>query len=633
LPGLILIAAFVAQAQTQADGMKAVEYENFATARRIFTQLIKNSASDAMNYYYLGVADCNMGKIDSARIIFNAGTEADPKSISNYIGLGRTYLEQNNAQQAQQYFDKAKSLTNQKDISLYLMMADAYTNSQHPDYNMSINLLNKAIEYTNKNAEVYWELGNAYEGLDKSGDAVNAYERATDLDPNMAKAYTRIGVIWRNAQRGEFSKQSFDKALEVDPNYPPAYRELAEFYHAVGQEAKATETYQKYLSMADQDDNTQFRYAQFLFLTKKYQDALNILNGQKQRMDVPVMYRMLGYANYEVGNYEEGLKNMRAFFVKSDPAKVISSDYEYLGKLELKTGDEADGFNDVAKSISIDSTRYYLEDTVATYLYKQKRYAEAGDIYARKIKEMPKNAALKDVAGTYFMAGKAYYFGHRFGSTDTVFMKLSQISPDWPISYLFRARCYLHLDSVDTAHSKAFPFYQMFIDKAHNDSSTLRKELAEAYQYLGNYNGFNRCYGASLYYFNKALALVDPNDPSVSDMNETVKAIKSQYKQLPGPPITVQKDSAGYEFGAIINGKEVTCLYSPAITGISITQEGDSQLSSMTKADIVKVGDRSLKNVPINTAADATRPISMGADVLNKMNIVFDYASSSLLQR
>jgi tetratricopeptide (TPR) repeat protein len=635
LTGLILFSALTAWGQNQADGIKAIEYENLLTAKRIFLQLTAGNTSDPLNYYYLGIVYSSIGKIDSARIAFNAGVQADPKMIHNYIGLGRTYLDQNNQQQAQQYFDKAKSLTTHKDLNLYIHMANAYTNSQHPDYNMSVTLLNKAIEYSNKNAEVYWELGNAYEGLGKSGDAVNAYERALELNPGYAKAHTRIGVIWRNARRGELSNESFKKATTIDPNYPPAYREEAELFHAIGQDDKAREAFEKYRSLADKDDNLEYRYGVFLFLTNKYQDALNVFNELKSRMTNPILYRLLGYSNYEVGNYAEGLRYMKLFFLESDPAKILPSDYEYLGKLELRTGNEEKAFGGISEAILRDSSKYYLEDTLATHLYKQKRYAEAGDHYMLKIAAMPKNTPFKEVASSYFQAGKAYFFGKKYKSSDSVFAKLSSLSPDWPISYLFRARNHLYIDSLDTARSKAFPYYQMFVSKAYADSNTFRKELTEAYQYLGNYNAFNRSYGASLYYFGKVMIL----DPNNNEVAATIKDIRDNYKQPAASSIAIAKDSAGYQIPSIINGNTINCTYDPMTLGLSVSPEGSSRYfggkgnGSAAMASILKVGDRSLKNVTLSLSENQKREITMGADVLNRMNIVLDYASSSLLLR
>jgi len=623
------------KAQTTADGIKALDYENYATARRIFSQLVKSQPDNALNYYYLGIVYCNLGKIDSARMVFTAGTQADPKSIYNYVGLGRTFLEQNNAQQANQYFDKAKSLTTQKDITQYKLIADAYSSAAHPNYDMAVTLLKKAIEYNNKDAEVYWILGKTYEAMNKSGDAVSAYERATELNPSYANSFTHIGVIWRNARNLNLSKESFDKALQADPNFPPAYRELAEFYFYTGKYDLATQTYQKYLEIADKDDETQFRYAKFLFVIKKYQDAINILNKLRGKISSPILYRLLGYSYYEIGNYQEGISHLDTFFQKTDSSKIIPSDYEYLGKLQIKTGMDSIGFLTIQKAILLDSTKYELYDTIATYLYKQKKFDKAGEFYEKKLRAMPSNVPFQQKANSLFQEGKTFYYAHNYLKCDSIFMILAKLSPQWPYSYLFRARCQLFIDSLDTVRSKAFPFYNLFLSKAYADTIHFKAELAETYQYLGNYNTHYKNYGVGLYYFNKVIEMNGGN----ADVIATVKWIKENYKTQPGNPIPATKDTTGFLIPAIINGHSLTPLYDPGLMGIGVTQEGSSQLivtgsdGENTKGVIVKVGDHSLKNVAVTIVPDQKQPVAIGPDVLNKMNIVFDYPSSSLLQR
>src|SRR5678809_746796 len=93
---LFLGSIVAARAQTTDDGIKSLDYENYSSARRILSELVKQQPTNPLNYYYLGIAYCNLGKIDSAQMVFNAGMQADPKSIYNFVGMGRTYLEQNN---------------------------------------------------------------------------------------------------------------------------------------------------------------------------------------------------------------------------------------------------------------------------------------------------------------------------------------------------------------------------------------------------------------------------------------------------------------------------------------------------------------------------------------------------------
>ncbi|MGB3075716.1 MAG: tetratricopeptide repeat protein, partial [Chitinophagales bacterium] len=131
---VLLLYVFTTSAQTTEDGIKAIDYENYGTAKRIFNQLIRQNPLDARNYYYLGQAHNWLGQLDSARIAYSAGAAADPKSIYNFVGLGRSFLDQNNTLKAKENFDRAQSLTSSKDILQYVLLADAYSSGLHPNY-------------------------------------------------------------------------------------------------------------------------------------------------------------------------------------------------------------------------------------------------------------------------------------------------------------------------------------------------------------------------------------------------------------------------------------------------------------------------------------------------------------------
>ena len=641
----LLFGATALRAQTREEGIKALDAENYATAQRIFTQLIRQTPSDHLNYYYLGIDYCVQSKIDSAKIIFNQGIQADPKSYYNYVGMGRAYLEENNKQKAMENFDKAKSLTTQKDVNLLMILGDAYTSAAHPDYAQALTFLNKAVELTNKNPEVYYVLGKTYEAMpNKSGDAVSAYERSTELDPKMAKSYTRLGVIWRNAMKGQFSSDNFQKAIDADPNFAPAYREWGELYAATGQYEKANSMYEKYLAMADKDCETEFRHAQFLFLTKKYQDARNKLEGLDCNTEKAVYWRLLSYSEYEGGDYEHALQGLKTFFNKIDSQKVLASDYEYLGLAQIKAGDDSTGAINLAKAIGKDSSKFELFNTLGKMYYDQKRYPEAADFYQKKIDAAPKDAQLVD----YFNVGRSYYLSGQtihqtdlaqarmyYAKADSAFTQVIKWNPAWPIGYQWRARSNYAMDSPnpDSVKGLAAPYYHQLIEKATSDPAKYSKELYEAYKYVGDINAIRENYGAAIYYYDQAMAI----NPTATDVKETYDAVKAQYKQVPGGTIPTAKTDTGYTVQAIINGNNVTCLYMPGITGIAVTEQGKAQVigseSNGNQIALVKIGEHSVKSVPVTVMSELPHPVAIGADVLNKMNMVFDYASGSLLQK
>lgn len=622
----------IALAQSNNDGLKALDYENYATAKSIFKKSIAQQPNEAKNFYYLGLTYSTLGKTDSARIIFNAGTQADPKSIYNYIGLGRTYLDQNNQQKANEYFDKAKSLTTQKDITQYILLADAYTNSSHPDCQQAINLLNKATEYNNKSADVYYELGNANECLNKGGDAVSAYEHSAELDPTFAKADTRVGVIWRLARNYQQSLAAFQKALAADPNFPPAYREMAELYFYTGQFDKAKETFKKYLDLADKDDYTQFRYAQYLFLTKDYQGSLDIINSLQSKIDDPILWRLSAYSNYELGNYKEGLDQLNTFISKTDPQKLLSSDYEYYAKLLSKTGQDSLALTYFLKAIEKDSTKFSLYGDMAGILFQEKKYHEAAVDYVEKINAARKEATLQD----YFNEGKSFYFAKEFMQADTAFADMINLNKQWPIGYFWRARVWTNLDSPDSAKGLAAPFYHQVVEKAIADTSKYKKELIESYKYLGDINALKENYGASLYYYGKYMAL----DPANTEVPKTIESVKALYKNPAISTIALTKNDSGqYIIPGTINTSSVNFVFKTSEPGITLSRQSAGQYlgkadgTTMANADKVTIGNRTVKNLRVTVLDTLPNPAEIGPWALNHFNIVVDYTTGSLLLR
>ncbi|MEO6168532.1 MAG: tetratricopeptide repeat protein [Chitinophagales bacterium] len=619
-------------AQSTEDGIKSIDYENFATAKRIFNQLIRQNPVDGRNYYYLGEAHNSLAQLDSARIAYSAGITADPKSIYNYIGLGRTFLDQNNLQKAKENFDKAQEFTSPKDILQYVLLADAYASGLHPNYQEAVNQLNKAITYNNKSADVYWQLGLAYEGQRKGGEAVSAYERAAELNPSFAKALTHTGVIWRLARNYNQSLASFQKALQADQNFPPAYREMAELYFYTGQFDKAKEAYQKYLDLADKDDYTQFRYAQYLFLTKDYQGSLSILDALRAKIDIPVMYRLSAYSNYESGNYETGLEQINTYFKKVDSARILPSDYEYYAKLLSKSGQDSLAILNYQEAIELDSTNFPFYNDIGAIYFQEKKYHEASEAYQKKVDASKKDATLQD----YFNVGKSAYFAKDFMEADTAFASMSEMNKQWPISYFWRARVMTNLDNPDSVKGLAAPYYQQVIEKALVDTVKYKKELIESYKYLGDINALNENYGASLYYYNKHMTL----DSANLEVPKTMESVKALYKNTSSSVTPLQKDDHGlYLIPATVNNNPINFIFDPSVSGMVVTEQtagqffGSANGKNVFIPDNVKIAGRTVKNPQIIIDANLIATAVIGPDALNQFNIIFDYGSGSLLLR
>ena len=66
------------------------------------------------------------------------------------------------------------------------------------NYEAAIVAFNKAIEISDKDAEVYLALGDAYIGVGDEGNALNAREKAISIDPMLIEAYLDIAKTYND---------------------------------------------------------------------------------------------------------------------------------------------------------------------------------------------------------------------------------------------------------------------------------------------------------------------------------------------------------------------------------------------------------------------------------------------------
>ena len=522
---LVLLTGISNIALAQKDvAVKAFHNENYRAAANLFKTLVTGE-STGENFYYLGNAYGFLGKWDSARWAYDAGVKADAKYGPNYAGLAKTYLSQNNATKAQEYFDMARTTTNpNKDVNYYAWLADAYINSANPNPQEAVNLLNKAKEINYKDGRLYLLLGDAYYKMVKGGDAVNNYDLALQYNPALNIANVRIGDVWTDARRYPEALAAYEKALAANGDFAPALKGLSNLYYMTGQFDKARETLNRYLAVGEVTEDIRYRQLDLSYRAKDYanvkQQAEELLRVEPNRTKLK---RIIAYTDYELGNYESGLKQLNEFMATADAKTVNAEDYVYLARFERHLGNDSLVILNYEKALTLDTARMDLYDTLATFYYGKKDFGRAADYYVQKI-EASEKPAIQD----YFALGRAYYFDSAYAKADTAFMKVTELSSVWPVGYLWRARASLGLEpDPEKPQGLATPHYQKVIETASTDSVKYKRELVEALKYFGNLATLNERYDEAMTYYNRALAL----NPDEADIRKTVEAINESRKK------------------------------------------------------------------------------------------------------
>jgi len=502
--GLGLAIAFIASgasyAQSLKDAQVAIDAEQYAKAKSILKNLVKNKPEDAENYFYLGDIYLVTDYPDSAKTFFQQGLTADPKENLNKVGLGAVALAQNNAAEAEKLFTEATEKTKKKDYleNLYIGRAYMNPNLETPDYKKALTYLEKAKAANQKDASIPSSLGDAYFGL---GDASNAYTNfrdAYDLDNTFTRARVQMAIISKQARAFPEAVEDLTKITQEHPEYAPAYRELAETYNAYAQFSTKSEDYnsriqealkfyKKYMDLTDYSLDSRMRYADFLIKARDYKSLEEQANEMAKVDKVnPRILRYLGYASYENGNYPSSQKALTDFISKVEEKRLIPQDYYFLGLSEVRIATDttkavdttllAQGVANLTKSVQLDTTWKTAEDLSgeAKKTFDAKRFDVAGALF--------KAAAQAPKSKTYnydlFYWGYSQYYAYALGLNKdpkpsksiikdaiSAFDKVNEVVPDMAEAFLFKAKSYSLLDDdPQNPQGLAVPHYQKYLE-------------------------------------------------------------------------------------------------------------------------------------------------------------------------
>lgn len=526
----LIVSSATTFAQTLTEGLQALDFEQFEKARTIFTTLTQQEPTKGIYYYYLGQAQFNLYKNAEAGAAYNAGILADPTNPMNYAGLGELALNDEKVDEAKVYFAKALSFSKTKDgrykdINALRVVAEAMVSTETKLIDEAVKLIDAALELDKKNYDVLITAGDVYLEKNDGGKAATLYENAISLQKNNPKAYTRVSNIWLRVKNADATKTELDRALAIDSNYAPALKNLAEFYSQSKQYAKAKETYQKYLKNSEPSNANKARYARILFRSKDYAEALLIIN-ELQLTDKSDLYlfRLSGYSYYEVGNetkdtskFQPGVNALEYFMANIDAKKILSNDYEYLGKLYSRIkGKDSLAIINIDKALAMDPNKIELLKEAGMIYNKLKRFDQSISYFEKYIAATPK-VQLVD----YQLLGLAAYYGKQHAKSDSAFAKILELKPDYADGYYWRGANAAALDP-EFKQTIAKDYWEKYISLTEATPEKYKKNILTTYYNLAIYYIKNDNNNKAKEYCNKALLL----DPENKNAKELLKQIK-----------------------------------------------------------------------------------------------------------
>ncbi|AUD04247.1 tetratricopeptide repeat protein [Spirosoma pollinicola] len=515
-----------ALAQTPApDATTLMNLGRFDEAKQLLVRNAQQNPSLQTNFD-AGYGYLRAGQPDSARIWFSKGIPMDEKRVPlNQTGSALTFLVQKDSANAGAKLAEVISKSKGKNADILYRIGEAYTGyltpgngSIKPLYPKAVNAtkaieyLNRAVERDKKNPAIQLALGDAYYLNKDAGTAVTRYESALELGMNPSRVYQRIGDIYWQGRNLNLAVENYKKAIDANSSYSPAYNQLAELYFLVNRYKEAASYIDQYVNVSkDKRQETLLRQAQFHFLAKDYQRAVNLIDSNRTVLaQNPIVYRIEGWAYSSLKEPQKAIQNLTTFLEKA-PEKAMSDDYKYLGKAylanegfandSLKAMNDSVGITYLAKAAPFDTTDN-LYSEIAKYYYRSKKHPEA----VATLDSAAKHGFKADVQDLfrYGMSNYTLGFGRdslgklvrdtvRFAMADSALALAQKQTPDYAPTVLYRAKAnyYAYTPEESVLNGKAKPYFEQFItmvaDKPE-ERNRYKKDLALAFKYMISYN-------------------------------------------------------------------------------------------------------------------------------------------------
>lgn len=322
-----------------------------------------------------------------------------------------------------------------------------------------------------------------------------------------------------------------NRAITIDPEFAPAWHELAEAYYREKKADKAVEALEKYLAITENPGDGRYQLAFFYFMAKDYEKANAIFKEVlSDRNATPTALKFYAFSLIEQNKLDEAQKILEQFFQKAEPKDIKASDYASYGKLLLQLKKDSLANEAFAKGIELDTAFQDMEirELHAKTYYQRKKYDSASQAYEKLIAMKEKTEQPKSAYDLFYL-GHSYYLDGDYLEADSAFTELSELQPNSTLGYLYAAKSRSLYDSTGSA-GIAVPMYEKYIEIALEDPEKNKKELIDAYDYLGQYalHKENDIPKATKYF--RKVQELDPNNPRAKEFFDVLKEMNNPQR-------------------------------------------------------------------------------------------------------
>ena len=489
-----------ASAQTVSEGIINLDSHKYAKAKEVFNQMIAKSPT-AENYYYLGYSYLSQFEpnFELAKENFDKGLAIDSKSYLNKIGLATIKLGKGQKASAIAELTQVAKESKEKDAEVLYRIGEALTMFENNnDPALAITYINKAIEKAQKYgvpAYYYYTLGDAYRLTRDPGNAMTAYDRASEVAKNKASVFYRMATLWMAAKQYKKAEENIVKAINIDATYAPAYKAQAQYNKIFQKHEETTQSLINYTKYADEDPSTALEIAKLYFINSDFAESKATLDKVFDKVNDPIKFKLRAYLQYNENDFVNAKTNLETYYAKVEQSRIIPSDagleaviYAGLASKEANAATKAALMQKANEKLAV--VKAAKDDTLDWDSEFAKASSGAAELQA-KADAGPSNdnivalkkqvAANKEDTTALFNLAMAYQEVSNWDGAALAWQKMNDLLPTWEPAYYSKGYALQQAGYKELAAVAFQKYIDVALTKTPAEQQALQETLFGAY--------------------------------------------------------------------------------------------------------------------------------------------------------
>ena len=489
-----------ASAQTVSEGIVNLDSHKYAKAKEVFNQMIAKSPT-AENYYYLGYSYLSQFEpnFELAKENFDKGLAIDSKSYLNKIGLATIKLGKGQKASAITELTQVAKDSKEKDAEVLYRIGESLTMFEnYNDPALAITYINKAIDKAQKYgvpAYYYYTLGDAYRLTRDPGNAMTAYDRASEVAKNKASVFYRMATLWMAAKQYKKAEENIVKAINTDATYAPAYKAQAQYNKIFQKHEETTQSLINYTKYADEDPSTALEIAKLYFINSDFAESKATLDKVFDKVNDPIKFKLRAYLQYNENDFVNAKTNLETYYAKVEQSRIIPSDagleaviYAGLASKEANAATKAALMQKANEKLAV--VKAAKDDTLDWDSEFAKASSGAAELQA-KADAGPSNdnivalkkqvAANKEDTTALFNLAMAYQEVSNWDGAALAWQKMNDLLPTWEPAYYSKGYALQQAGYKELAAVAFQKYIDVALTKTPAEQQALQETLFGAY--------------------------------------------------------------------------------------------------------------------------------------------------------